>query len=185
MLTALYPLLLLVHVFAALAFFAMEGALFFAVREARATRTPELLRAALTRFQTLGRYIGPIPPLLLISGLALCAVAWGFRTPWVNLSLVGFALCAALARGYEVPRYMNAGRLLDSGASFELVRAGLNDPRLRLAAHLRYTLMLWLVLLMTIKPALTVAVLALAASLGVALLLAALRSGPRGVTRPA
>ena len=185
MLASLYPVLLLVHVLAALAFFAMEGALFFAVREVRAARTPELLRAALTRFETLGRSMGPIPPLLLLSGLALCAVAWGFRTPWVNLSLVGFALGAALARGYEVPRYAKAGRLLDAGASFERVRAGVNEPRLHLAASLRYTLMLWLVLLMTIKPTLMVAVLALAAALGVALLLAALRLGPRSVARPA
>ena len=152
--SSLYSTLLFVHIVSAMLLFVVEGITYFALRELRAAPHREAVRQALARVQTVGLLSKLTPLVLLLSALGLCALAWGFRIPWVLLSLGGFVGIAVLVQVVDHPRLIRLKRLLGDDLPFEQFRPALTDPVLRRAVRVRLGLLLWLVFLMTVKPAL-------------------------------
>ncbi|GGR36626.1 hypothetical protein [Deinococcus ruber] len=152
--SSLYNTLLFVHIVSAILLFVVEGITAFALRELRAAPHQEAARQALARVQAMA-LLGKLTPLVvLLSALGLCALAWGFKTPWVLLSLVGFVGIAVLVQVVDHPRLLRLKHLLGDDLPFQQLRPVLTDPVLRRAVRVRLSLLLWLVFLMTVKPAL-------------------------------
>lgn len=161
MLHLLYLTLLFTHVMAAIALCVLDGIGHFALLDLRAASTPEAARLAFTRHALAVRLIAPVPPLLLVSGVILCALSWGFHAAWVDFSLAGFLAVAVLVRAVEFPRLMRLQVLLDGHGPFADVSAAIHDQSLHRAVRARHALIVWLVFLMAVKPVALVAVAAL------------------------
>lgn len=157
----LYPALLFTHVLAATALCALDGVGLFASRELRAASDTDTARQAFARYSLAGRLIKPVPPVLLLSGLALCALSWGFGAAWIDLSLAGFLAVSVLVQAVDHPRLRRLQHLLDNAAPFATVSAAVHDPALRRGIRARHALIVWLLLLMTVKPGLGVGLAAL------------------------
>lgn len=183
MLGLIYPTLLFVHILSALALFAVEGLDLFAMRELRAAKEEGAAHAALARLSLAQKLVGPVPPLLLLSGLGLCALTWGFQTPWVDLSLLGFVTIAVLVRVVDTPRLARLQALMRDGATFGHLHAAMYDPALRRGSRVRLGLLVWLVGLMTVKPGWVIALVALLPVLAWTLL-SPPRPAPLAVSQP-
>lgn len=183
--TWLSPTLLFLHIISALGLFAVTGASALALHGLRSADRVDALRAALDRLMLPHALAKPLPPLLLLSGLGLCWLTWGFRQPWVLLSLAGFLTIAVLMQAVLQARLKRLERQLENGADFEHVAAMLRDRLLWRVDRLCNGLLLWLVFLMTVKPGLVLALAALALVLAAALLWPLRAAAPRRTELPA
>jgi hypothetical protein len=165
MLATLYLTLKLIHVFAALALFAVEGVGAVALPQARRAKDFAALGAALAPLKAIGPLGKIAPPLLLLTGLALMATTWGFQIAWADLALGIFLLVFVGSKRLDPPwqaalsREMAAGQ----GPLTPGVRALLEDRGYSVWLALRSGLAMGLVFLMTVKPGLLLGVLGLAA----------------------
>jgi hypothetical protein len=150
---------LFIHVLSAMGLFgaiALEGAMLARHRLERETRGTDAVDARLA-----GRLGGISMLALVASGGYLMATVWGWRAAWLDVALLTIVATVAIGIGTE-----------------RLARA-----ELRLASFaLRSTLFAGIVFLMTVKPPLTDALVAvtIAATLGVAAALGLYRSGLAG-----
>lgn len=184
--TVLYTSLLLVHVASALGFFAVQGIALLAIHELKSAASADEARRAFARFGVAEKLMAPWPPLLLLSGIILCAVAWGFSQAWVILALLGFVATAVLARGVDAPRLGRARALLERGASFASdVRPMLHGPVAQRSQWSHHGLLVWIVFLMVVKPALVPALIALGIALVPALLVTVRSTSPLRTAREA
>lgn len=169
---ALYPWILLVHIAAALALFAAELVSALNFRAMRHAPDLKTLRAEMGRTGQIAKVFKLAPPLLLLSGVALCALAWGFQIAWVNLSLLIFVVIMVMVRVVDGPRKGAIARAAHGGDGPVPadVLERMADPVLRRATRLRWALLVALVSFMTVKPGLWLALLVLGVLVGVALL---------------
>lgn len=149
----IYPYLLLVHIVAALALFVSEGVQQIALYQLRTASTLGDFHKVLA-WQMHVLPINKIaPPTLLLSGLVMSWLYWGFALPWVNLSLVVFLVVSVAVRRVDIPLAIRLGQAVAQGqlaAAIELAQG----PQLLRPALLRLGATLGLVFLMTVKPGL-------------------------------
>jgi Predicted integral membrane protein (DUF2269) len=109
--------------------------------------------------------------LLLIAGISMTVTTWGWRTPWILLSLVALMVMGALSGGVHGRRLTairKAAESSDRAIPFALQRR-MADPVLLTSVQTAGMIGLGVVFLMTIKPDLlgSLIVLAVALVLGV------------------
>lgn len=157
----LYPFLLLLHIVAALSMFAGEAMLQVLLHQARQARSLETLGSTLSLAGKLMPFIQLASPILLLSGLVMCWLYWGFRLAWVDLSLIGFFLTIAVVMRVDRPwgeRVLAAMKAGDFPQALSLVR----NPTIARIRQMRLGTLLGAVFLMTVKPALLGALLGFA-----------------------
>ncbi len=154
MFTEFYIWFKLLHIVAALAFFGLEGA--YPLHKAALGRAADFaaLKKALSRFEALVKLIGTAALVILISGLLLVFMAWGWQTAWVNLGLGLFVLNIVVTSLFDMPWSKALRKAVEgrSGALTAEVRSVEADPRMHFSHTLKTAIDFALVFLMTIKP---------------------------------
>ena len=180
----LYPLLLFLHVSAAMALFIGTGIWaigIFAIPRARQVAQVRTLVDLLL----LVRYIVPASALLVIlAGAAMTQIAWSFRTPWILVALASLLVVGPFGTWVIDPRVRRLARLahsLPDGPLPVRLAQSARDPALALGLPLQMTMLFGVVFLMTVKPVLSTAVL----TMGIALLLGLLLGWLTRVDTPA
>lgn len=176
----------LTHIFAALALFAAEGVTFFSLRELRQAKDFEGVRGALARVRTTMGISKIAPPWLLLSGLVMMLVSWGFQTAWVNLSLLLFMVNFVLVRVSDIPWAMRLGQAAteQQGALTPQLQALIHDPRVKQGQTLRLGINLGLVFLMTLKPGLWLALAGVAVMVALVFAMEAISGRSQGKLQP-
>ncbi len=168
----LYLLLVFLHVLGAVGLFAalaVEGVL---LRRLRAADAPADARASLGLLASTFRG-GPLAmAVLLVSGMAMMAMAWG-REAWLVAAFVGVVAMGALGGAISLRRVRRLRAALASQAGprlSEALRAELSAGALAASLRLRVAIGVAILALMTFKPgtAGSTLVLAAAAVLGIA-----------------
>jgi hypothetical protein len=159
---SLYSIALFLHVVGALLLFVtltVEGVALGQLR--RATTTEEAQGAA--AMLRLNRIVGPLSALgVLIPGLYMTATSWGW-VPWIVVALISWVLLAVLGA-------VNGIRIAGLERSQDLL-TGIRNPAFLISWLTRVGMALGVVFLMTAKPGVVAAVLAIliAAGAGTAL----------------
>lgn len=166
-----YPYLLFIHVASALTLFAGEGAGYLALRALQHAKTTGGVRAALARSAEAAKLPHVASFLLLVSGVSMSALVWGFTRAWVDLALVVFFLIFVQVSLVDAPRYKRLARLSHEGSESELLAAA-HDPALLRWTKLRLGATFSLVYLMTVKPGMLGSFLGVGLILGFAALVA-------------
>lgn len=169
----LYGIVHYLHVVGAIGLGAIIALEWFVVIRLRSASTAEQARDWLS-FTTLQQWAGPASlGLLLLAGLYMAATRWG-GPGWIVVALIGLLLILPLGAMNGVPlRNLEKALGAQTGPLTADLQQRARNPRLRLSLHLRALLVLGIVLLMVLKPDLTVSIivmvvavlLALAASL--------------------
>ncbi|HEX8996115.1 MAG TPA: hypothetical protein VF812_08795 [Ktedonobacterales bacterium] len=187
-LVSIYNLALFAHIVGVLGLFIGMGAQWMSLLRLRRARTLSQARewSGLIRTVTRG---GPVSgALLLAAGVYMTLTAWGFTTPWIDVSLGGMALMMALGMGI-VGRRLGAiqraaqATLPDGAASGAIppaLKRQIDEPLLWIATQLAGGVALGVVFLMTYKPGLLGSLLALAVAIALASVGAALSLKPGG-----
>ena len=166
----LYKIALFVHVIGALLLFitlTVEG---IGLRSLRRAKTAGQVRDA-SGIAGLARMVGPFSALaILIPGLYMTASTWGW-VAWIVVGLAGWMLIAALgiASGVRLSLVARAASERGPVGPERDARSPLRDPLFVASWLVRVALALGIVFLMTYKPSLAGALLALgaAAAIGV------------------
>lgn len=161
MFTELYPYLKLVHVVSALLFFGLGGA--YNLHKAAVDKSHDFdtLRRTLTRFQTLLKSYRAVGLILFLSGLVLVFTAWGWHIAWVNLALALFLSNLVIGSLVDEP-WGKAVKKLAAQGQGELspeAKAVVADPRMNFSHTLKTGIDFALIFLMTVKPALWMALI--------------------------
>jgi Predicted integral membrane protein (DUF2269) len=170
----LYTLALFLHVLGALVLGAANALLLAGLIQARRASTVEELRLWSGLALGTGRMTLPAALLLLVPGIYLVFAAWGWATPWIDVSLGVLVILALLGRFALGPRLaalrMDALHAASGPISHALHRQRA-DRALWTAAWMSTALILGVVFLMTNKPDLvgTLATIAVAIVAGAAL----------------
>lgn len=180
----LYPLLLFLHVSAAMALFVGTGIWaigILAIARAGQVAQVRILADLLLLVQT----IVPASALLvIIAGTAMTQLSWSFRTPWITVALASLLVVGPFGTWVIDPRVRRlallAHSLADGPLPVSLARVA-HDPALSIGLPLQMTMLFGIVFLMTIKPILSTAIL----TMGVALLLGLLLGALTRVDAPA
>jgi hypothetical protein len=179
-----YLLVKLLHIVGALGFFIVLGLEVLSLWHARQAATAEQVRERL-HISTNAHRLGPLSMLLiLISGIYMMVTVWG-GVPWVIIALGALILMVVLGLALTAPRMAAIGQALmsENGPVSTSLHSLLHDPRLWLSLHLRGSLAMGIVFLMTVKPALlsSLITVAIAIILGLALSLPARSRGRQKV----
>jgi len=149
----IYSIVLYLHIVGALLLFVAMGIEFMTVSRLRSAATAEQAREWLSVLGSM-RVIGPVALVtILVPGLYMAATSAGWQA-WNILALVAMVVMAALGAA------SNAARMPAIGRS---VRARLRDPIVWSSILIRIGIGLGIVLLMTLKPDVVGAIVALAA----------------------
>jgi hypothetical protein len=168
----LYSVALFVHILGALGLFMALGLEWAGLRQLRRAATAEQARAWLSAVAVLPRLYAPAATAILLSGLYMIATAWSWTVGWPGVALAALVLLAALGAALTGRRMAAIGRAVaaESGPVSPALRQRLHDPVLWTSVQTRLAIAVGIVFLMTIKPALGGALLAIgvAALLGLA-----------------
>lgn len=149
----LYAWLLLTHIVAALSMFAGEGMMYLLLYQARQAPSPETLYPSLGLSGKVLPLIQLASPVLLLSGLAMCGLVWGFQLAWVNLSLIGFFSTIVVVTRVDRPWGERLYRAVKAGDFLQAQRL-VRDPVIARVRLMRLGTLLGAVFLMTLKPTL-------------------------------
>jgi uncharacterized membrane protein len=149
----LYAWLLLIHIVATLSMFAGEGMMYLLVYQARQAPSPETLYPILGLSKKVLPLIQLASPVLLLSGLAMCGLVWGFQLAWVNLSLIGFFLTIVVVTRVDRPWGERLYAAVNAG-DFPQAQRLVGDSTIARIRLMRLGTLLGLVFLMTLKPVL-------------------------------
>jgi hypothetical protein len=145
----LHPLLVFLHVTAAMGIVAGLGIEGLALLHLRAARTADDARRALTNSRYVQRVAGSSLLVAVVTGVYLATVYWSWRGAWMGvafMTIVAMALVGALMTGRATLRAMRApGDALGPAAIVVL------QARLSLSYVIRLGLFLGIVFLMTTK----------------------------------
>ena len=190
-----YAILLFLHVSGAILIFTGIATLIFGVAAMRLASNVDQVRA-IARPMLVGRKIGlehiSVIDVFTIVGIVLTAATglymatnWGFGRGWVEVAIASFALMAPVGPLVINPRLQAIGRAADATTPGPLDGSLLSRTHDPLLAAALLSLTAWLlgnVFLMTTKPELTTAVVAMVVALGLGLAasLSVWRLGRRG-----
>jgi hypothetical protein len=165
----LYGIVHYLHVVGAIGLGAIIALEWFVVIRLRSATTAEQARDWLS-FTVLQQWAGPASlGLVLLAGLYMAATRWG-GPGWIVVALIGLLLILPLGAMNGVPlRSVQKSLAQDTGPLSTELRQRLRNPRLRLSLHVRALLVLGIVLLMVLKPDLTVSVIVLVVAVVLAL----------------
>jgi len=176
----LYSAALFLHVVGALLLFATLSLEGIGLRQLRRAAMPAQVRES-AAIAGLNRLVGPASAfLIVVPGLYMTATAWGW-VPWILVGLASWAVVGVLGAVNGI-RLAAAGR---AAAGVERVSpdlaARLADPLLLASWLLRLAIVLGVVFLMTVKPGMAGALLAMAsaAAIGAAAGAACVAAAPR------
>lgn len=158
----LYSIALFLHVIGALLLFVTITVEGLALRQLHRALTTEAARGAAVLLR-LNRIVGPLSALgVLIPGLYMTATNWGL-VAWIVVALVSWLLIAVLGA-------VNGIRILALERS-QILLPGIRNPMFLISWSTRFGIAVGVVFLMTVKPGVVVAVLAIliAAAAGAAL----------------
>ena len=167
----LYSVALFVHILGALGLFMALGLEWAGLRQLRRAATAEQARAWLSAVAVLPRLYAPAAIAILLSGLYMVATAWSWTAGWPGVALAALVLLAAFGAALTGPRMASIGRAaVEIGPVSPALRQRLRDPILWTSIQTRVAIAVGIVFLMTVKPALGGALLAIgvAALLGLA-----------------
>jgi ABC-type spermidine/putrescine transport system permease subunit II len=177
-----YSVLLFLHVSGAILIFSGIAALIFGVAAIRLASTVDQVRA-IARPMLVGRKIGlehiSVIDVVTMIGIVLTAATglymatnWGFGRGWVEAAIASFALMAPVGPLVINPRLQAIGRAAEAASSGppdgNLLKL-MHDPLLTGALLSLTAWLLGIVSLMTIKPSLAAAVIAMLVALGLGL----------------
>ena len=190
-----YAILLFLHVSGAILIFTGIATLIFGVAAMRLASNVDQVRA-IARPMLVGRKIGlehiSVIDVFTIVGIVLTAATglymatnWGFGRGWVEVAIASFALMAPVGPLVINPRLQTIGRAADATTSGPLdgsLLSRTHDPLLAAALLSLTAWLLGIVFLMTTKPELAAAVVAMVVALGLGLAasLSVWRLGRRG-----
>jgi hypothetical protein len=163
-----YPIALFVHIVGALGFFVALGVEWISLRQLRGATTVEQVREWM-RVATRVRRLGMAAMLtLLVSGFYMMAIAQ-VGGAWLIVAFWSLVLLAILAATLSFRRMAAIGRAVtvETGPLSPTLRQLLQHPLLWIAIQIRVAIALGIVFLMTVKPALSGALL----TIGVAIVL--------------
>jgi hypothetical protein len=156
--------LVFIHVASAIGVFgalAIDGAV---LRQIRRSAESAQLRTALDDFRLVPRVAIPGLLLTLLSGLYLTATVWGWRTAWIDVALLGLIATGAIGAATTGPRIARLQNTLN--------RDDRRDPVLLASFLVRTSILIGIVFLMTVKPPLAGALIAMATAAGAGFLAA-------------
>jgi hypothetical protein len=168
-----YPLLLFIHVSGAICLFIGMGIwLFGGIAIPRAARVEQV--RTLADLMLMARMAVPVGAFVVIAaGLAMTWIAWGFQTGWIAVALGSLAIIGPIGTWVIDPKVRAIAALarsLPDGPPPTQLAALTHDCVLRTALHTTTAMLFGIIFLMTAKPALLVALgaMAISAFLGVA-----------------
>lgn len=182
----LYPLLLFLHVSAAMALFIGTGVWaigMFGIARARQVAQVRTLADLLLMVRTL---VPASALLVIVAGAALTHIAWSFRTAWILAALASLLLIGPFGTWVIDPRVRRLARLahsLPDGPLPANLAKSTQDPMLRVGLPIQMSMLFGIIFLMTVKPTLGIAILAMVAALLLGLLLGALMQWRQGSPR--
>jgi len=190
-----YAILLFLHVSGAILIFTGIATLIFGVAAMRLASNVDQVRA-IARPMLVGRKVGlehiSVIDVFTIVGIVLTAATglymatnWGFGRGWVEVAIASFALMAPVGPLVINPRLQAIGRAADATTPGPLdgsLLSRTHDPLLAAALLSLTAWLLGIVFLMTTKPELATAVVAMVVALGLGLAasLSVWRLGRRG-----
>jgi hypothetical protein len=185
--SALYAIALFAHIVGVLGMFISMGAQWIILLRLRQARTLSQAREWSGLSGPVGRFGGASGALLVIAGATMMWAAWGFRTAWLDVGLGSMVVMLALSMGLAARRLRVISRALAEAPAEGPIPPALarqiGDPALWVATQTVVAIALGIVFLMTVKPDLTMALLAMgiAVALGLALglMTANIRHEPR------
>jgi len=188
-----YSILLFLHVSGAILIFTGVATLIFGVTAMRLASTVEQ-GLAFARPLLVGRKVGlehiSVIDVLTMIGIVVTAATglymatnWGFGRGWVEVAIASFALMAPVGPLVINPRLQSIGRAADAAGPGPLdgsLLARTHDPLLTAALLSLTAWLVGIVFLMTTKPSLAAAAIAMltALALGLAISLSVWRFGP-------
>ena len=162
-----YTLAIFLHVVGALGFFMALGLEWFMLQRLdRVTTTQEAVQW-LKRAKGIQSFSGTSLLLVLTAGLYMTFAAWG-RAYWIEVAFSAVILQAAIAGIITGPRIRAMRTAITAEPADTLssaMQTQLRHPLLRVSLLSRMGIALGIIFLMTIKPALTLSLIAIAAGL--------------------
>lgn len=159
-----YTLALFAHVVGAIGVFMGIGAwLFIAVALRRAQQVAQVRALARLTVASGNVTVGGVI-LLAVAGLYMAWTTWGWQTAWIDVATVGFLLLAPFGAFAIDPRMRALAKAADAAADGPLpasLAARVRDPMLLVGLHVYLGVLLGIVFLMTTKPALGGAIVAM------------------------
>lgn len=169
----LYPIMLFIHVSAAVRLFTGFGIWLFSISAiARASRVEQI--RTLADLMLMVRLVVPVSALLVIAaGLTMALTTWGLQTGWIAAALGGLVIVGPIGTWVIDPKVRAMDTLahtLPDGPLPTQLAERTHDQVLRLALHTTTALLFGIVFLMTTKPVLASALgaMVVAAFLGIA-----------------
>jgi hypothetical protein len=159
-----YTLALFVHISSATCLFIGFGIWFLGItRIARASRVEHV--RMLADFLLMVRLVVPASALLvIIAGLTMTQIAWGLRTGWIAVALGSLVLIGSVGTWVIDPKVRTIAALANSlpdGPLPATLAQRTHDTVLHLGLHTLIAMLFGIVFLMTIKPVLTSAIVAM------------------------
>jgi hypothetical protein len=175
-----YPIILFIHVLAAMGVAAAISLLIHGEVMARRAQSPAELRDIGEKELRTASALKALVPVLAATGLYMAWAAWSLRASWVILALLTLAYLAIsgpLLFGRRMQKAIDVA--LAAGSITPAVRDILGSPLFTVLKHTRVALLVMLIYLMTVKPGLVGTLAALAAALVLGIASARMRSGVR------
>lgn len=175
----LYPFILFFHIVGALGLFVTLGLEWASMLKLRHLANAEEARGWVNLIASLPRLYGPIWMVILFPGIYLTLTVWGWGTGWIIVSLTTILLFPILGGAMSGPRLQVIGRVVttESGQLSSTFHNLLGAPLLWVSIHVRMTVALGIIFIMTTKPSWGGAVItiSMAVLLGLASVLPMLR----------
>ena len=157
-------LLVFIHVSSAMGVvgvLAIEGVFLLQLRRAV---NPSQVLIALNAFHVIPRVAIPSLLVTILSGTYLTATVWGWRAAWIDVAFASLIANAVIGATTIGPRIARAGKMLNADDR--------RDPMLWVSFIIRTFILVGIVFLMTVKPPLEAALIAMATAGGAGLLAA-------------
>lgn len=175
MLSTLYPIALFIHILGAIAYFVIFGIVYASVLGIRQARTIAAVRLWAGATKAVER-LNPISSLcILVAGIYMVVVAWGWQADWAFIALGVYVLLGIVSGSLQAPRILAvAQQVKDLPPDAPLpasavVRA--QEPVLWLATNGMVAVAIGIVFLMTVKPGVVGALVALLVALAAGLVI--------------
>src|SRR5262245_19081944 len=164
---SLYTLMLFVHVSGAVSLFIGFGIWLFGITAiARAARVEQV--RTLADLMLMARMVVPVSAFVVIAaGLTMALTVWGLQTGWIAVALGGLGIIGPVGAWVIDPKVhgiATLARSLPNGPLPAPLSARTHDRVLRTALHTMTAMLFGIIFLMTTKPALDGALIALGVS---------------------